>query len=185
MDEEELEITLETPRLDRPRWPRVLGTLGIVLGIIAFIDKLDDLLIPFLWTKKDWIHMVGPEVGEFVARSMPTARWVVFSSIVGMVLASILIAGSLHLRRHRRTGVRECRAWAWLAIAWVMVEAGRIIAWFGRYGDQVPVPPGTEWQGTAAFAIALALLIMLAYPIFLLLWLRRPDVKIEYLSWPN
>ena len=36
-----------------PRWPSVVGTIGIVIGIVLLIDTADDVLT-LQWTAEDW-----------------------------------------------------------------------------------------------------------------------------------
>ncbi len=93
----ELETTdpLATP----PRWPGVVGVTGIVLAILMFIDNLDDLVIPLLWSPDDWRGLLGPGEAELVMGLMPPMSWMVPISLIGMALAVVLFLGSLRLRR--------------------------------------------------------------------------------------
>ncbi len=167
------------------RWPRVLGTIGVILGVIMFIDKLDDLVTRFGWSEEDWRRMFAPDVADLIVQAMPPVGWLVFSAVGGMVLALLLFIGSLVLRRRRRSGISLCRAWAWLAIVWTLLEIGRAIWWLERYAGDIPGVPLAAWQGFAAFGIAVALVIMLAYPVFLLVWFARGDIRAEYQEWPD
>ncbi len=52
----------DAPASPPPRWPRVVGTIGAVLGAIMFVDKADDLaLIPLLWAGESRSLLLGPE----------------------------------------------------------------------------------------------------------------------------
>ena len=39
------------------------------------------------------------------------------------------------------------------------------------------------WQAATALGIGFALVLLLAFPVFLLVWLARPEVRAEYSSW--
>lgn len=165
------------------RWPGVVGTIGLILGAILFLDQIDDLLIPLVWTEDDWSRMLGPETAELVVRSLPPPAWLVTSSLVGMALAALLVVGSSRLRRRRRSGVTLCRTWSWLAIAWVAIDMASALWWLQAHADEIPGLASTGWQGYAAFGIVVALVVMLAYPVFLLVWLSRPEVAAEHAGW--
>lgn len=168
----------------KTRWPEVIGILGIILSVIIFVDKLDDL-VTLTWTEEEWKRFVGADLAVVVVSALPPVAWRLVSSLAHMALAVLLFVGSLALRRRRRVGVSRCRAWAVLAIAWVAVEIGWAIWWLSRYsGGIAGVSPAT-WQGYAAFGIAVALAILLAFPAFMLIWFARHEVRAEYHTWPG
>lgn len=166
-----------------PPWPRVVGTVGIVVAVIMFLDQLGDLLVPLVMNEGFWRRFLAPDLAEFVARAMPGPGWLVLTSLIGMALAVLLFVGSLRLRRRLRSGVRLCRTWAWIAIAWVAIEIGRAFWWMAEYGDELAGLAGTGWEGSTVLGLLLALAILLAYPVFLLVWLARPPVRTECLTW--
>ncbi len=167
------------------RWPRVVGTIGIILAVIMVVDQVDDVITYLTWSPQDWRRIFAPEVADLIVQAMPPLAWLVVSAVVGVGLGLLLFVGSIFLRRRRRGGVTLCRVWAWLAIAWAVLEMVRAISWFKGYsGDLAGVPVGA-WQGYAVFGIAIALVVMLAYPLFLLLWFGRPDIRTEYEEWPD
>lgn len=170
--------------LPRSRWPEVLGILGLILSILIFVDKVDDLLT-LTWTEEEWTRLVGRELADLILRTLPPLGWRLASILAHVALAVLLLTGSLALRRRRRSGVSRCRAWAVLAIGWVVVEMGWAVWWLSRFeGEIMGVAPAT-WPGYAAFGIAVALVVLLAYPVFLLIWLGRSDIRAEYESWPG
>ncbi len=173
----------ETPA-PTTRWPKVVGTLGVILGGIMFVDKADDMiLIPLMWGGDSRSLLLGPEMGEIVARSMPNVVGFILYLLLGMLLGLMLIIGSLRLRRRSPSGVTLCRAWAWLSIVWLAAGMTVALWWLGDYGDEVASVAGTGWHSTAFSGTLLALAILLAYPVFLLVWLSRAPVKEEYLTW--
>ena len=40
-------------------WPRVVGSAGVVLGVLTIIDTLDDLLFQLFTSEEDWAAWVG------------------------------------------------------------------------------------------------------------------------------
>jgi hypothetical protein len=147
-----------------------------------FLDKLDDLLL-LGWTEDDWARLLGAEIAALVVRALPPAAWRLVSALIQMALALLLFSGSLALRRHRRAGVSRCRLWAWLAIVWSVSAMGVGLWWVSRYVGGAPDVSAVYWYGSATFGIIVALSILLAYPVFLLYWLSRDDVRDEYRSW--
>jgi hypothetical protein len=172
----------EPAALESPpsRWPRVIGTIGVILGAIMCIDKLDDLLlIQFLRSEEKWSGMVGPELAELIVRTIPPVSWMISSGLIGMALAILLIVGSIRLHRRRQSGVGLCRTWSWLAIAWVGVEMVRTFWWFRIHGGEVRRFASSGWEEAAYFSVAVAFVVLLAYPVFLLVWLWRHPVVLE------
>ena len=167
------------------RWPRVVGTIGIILAVIMVVDQVDDVITYLTWSPEDWRRLFAPEVADLIVRAMPPLGWLMVSAVVGIGLGLLLFVGSIFLRRRRRNGVKLCRVWAWLAIVWAVLEIVRAISWFKGYsGDLAGVPVGV-WQGYAVFGIVIAMAVMMAYPLFLLFWFGRHDVRTEYEEWPD
>ncbi len=171
------------PAAREARWPKAVGTIGIVLGVLIFLDKLDDMLLPLMWSEEKWQELLAPNVAEFVVRTLPPPAWLVTTGLIWMALALLLIAGSTRLRQHRRSGVTLCTRWAWLAIAMLGLETVRSIWWLSRHlGELQALVPG-GWEGTAVFAAVVALMVMMAYPVFLLFWFSHPPVRDDYFAW--
>ena len=167
----------------QPRWPQVIGTIGIVLGVLIFLDQVDDLWMGLTWTEEDWGRIFAPEMAEFMAMALRPTGWQLASTVIQMGLGLLLVVGSLGLRRRRRSGIAVCRSWAWLAIAWAVADIGWAVWLLSRYAGEIPSVPLVNWHTAAALGTGFALVLLLAFPIFLLVWLARPDMRAEYLSW--
>lgn len=173
----------EPPAEPLPRWPKVLGTIGAVLGALMFVDKADDLLlVPLLGADHGWRLLLGPELGDIAARSMPRAAWLFLYILSGGLLGLLLVIGSLRLRHRQRSAIALCKAWAWLSIGWLAVGLAGSLWWLARYSAEISRYAGPGWD-KGAFSGALVALILLAYPVFLLVWLARAPVREEYQSW--
>lgn len=170
------------PRIPR-RWPRAIGTIGIVLGVLILIDPLDDLLFRLFWAEPDWLRFLSPAMAELVVSVMPPLEWQLAQAAAQLALGVLLVAGSLRLRRYRRSGARLCRTWSWLAIGWIVVLAGWALWQLPLYSARITDVAGRGWQPIASFGALLALALLLAFPVFLLVWLSRPDVRAELETW--
>ena len=166
------------------RWPTVVGTIGIVVAIVLLIDTVDDVMT-LRWTAEDWRMIFAPNVADLIARSMPPVAWRLFSAAAQTGLAVLLFVGSVGLRRHRPVGVSLCRLWSWLAIVWVMVQMARGALWLRQLGGEVPVLGVVSSQAFALVGVALAVAILLAFPVFLLVWLSKAAVRAEYETWAD
>lgn len=166
-----------------PRWPRVIGTIGIVLGVLIFLDQIDDLWMGLTWTEEDWRRFFSPEMAALMATALRPAGWQLASTVIQMGLGILLVVGSLGLHRRLRFGLSLCRSWAWLAIAWVIIDIGWDIGQLSRYRGEIPGLPIVSWQTAAALGIGFAVVLLLAFPVFLLVWFARPEVRAEYSSW--
>ena len=177
---------MQSTPVKAPRWPKGLGAFGILVAVLMFFDHLGDLG-PLSWSRQDWIRHVPelaerPELVDLVMQAMNPA-WIVPVSLLGMALAGLLLAGSVNLRQQRHRGVVQCRVWSWLAIAFMVFEGGRRLFWLTGHFEEVWAieSSGNPWWEYIVVAVVLALL---AYPVFLLVYLSRPSIRNQYAGWP-
>ncbi|MDH3255052.1 MAG: hypothetical protein OEM62_08685 [Acidobacteriota bacterium] len=164
-----------------PRWPSVLGSVGIVLSILMLIDQIDDIVV-LTWTEEQWSRVIGPGLGATVSGALPPPAWLILSMVVGSALALLLLAGSLALRRRRRSGIRLSRLWSASAILWTVLSFAWAAWWLSDLDEKSP-DLLAGWQWSTVMAMLIGLVILLAYPVFLLLWFSRPDVRSHYSQW--
>lgn len=170
------------PDAPATRWPVVLGVLGIVLSLLTLFDQVGDLLVLTV-SEGNWSRWLGPEVASLVSRVMPPKWWIVITSLVWSALAVLLLRGSLALRLRRRSGVSLCEIWCGLAIVWIVVDFNLGLWWLRRVRGELPMPSSGIWQGAAVFGALFGLVLLLAYPVFLQVWLKRAVVIAEYGAW--
>ena len=168
----------------RPQWPKVVGTIGIVLGALILLDQLDNLAV-VSWTEDDWGRIFAPDIAELIVRSVPSTGWLLLTSMVQMGLGVLLMVGSLALRKRALPGIYMCRFWAWLAIAWSVFIMGRATWWLLQNAGELLGVPLARWQAYGMLGIGLALVLLLAFPVFLLVWFSKHEVRSEYETWSS
>ena len=166
------------------QWPVIVGTVGLILGVLMVLDQLDDLAT-LGWTAQDWARVVGPRIGAVIADYMPPSAWRITTLLVQLGLGVLLCFAGLRLRHRQQSGVRLCRMWAGLAIAWAAISLGIAAWWLLSCGSSVPGAELVNWQAWALFGIGIALVILTAFPVFLLIWFQQPGVRAEWRDWPD
>ena len=71
------------------------------------------------------------------------------------------------------------------AVAWVVIQTVRGAVWLRQFGDDLPSVGAVTPHAYALFAGALAVAVLLAFPVFLLVWLSRPAVRAGYERWAS
>ena len=128
---------------------------GLVLAVFSFISQANDLLARLVWTETDVSKMFEADTAEWVTRSMPPQAWLISSSVAGMALAVLLFVGATRLRQRVAAGVRLCRVWAWMAIAWGLTEMALALVWIVVFFGELPEGSGSDWLGRLSWASAL------------------------------
>ena len=169
--------------LTRSKWPTVVGTLGVILGVLMIIDTLDDLLFQLFTSEQDWAAWVGSDIAQTIVVSMPPMGWQIVSAVIQICLGCVLVAGSLRIRRRQASGVQMCRTWATATAAWVVLSLGFSLWWIGQISGDLPGASEAEIEAAAVWGIALAAVFLLAYPVFLLYWFSRDDIRTEIAIW--
>jgi hypothetical protein len=171
------------PHAGPTQWPGFVGVLGIAVSAVLFVDKAEELLTPWLWPQEAWRQRFTPAMANLVAETIPPMQWTLPASFVGMLLAVLLFVGSVGVLRRRQSGVRLCRSWAWLAILWGSAEVIIASVLLQRLALDAPQLAPEGWAGAVALGIFVALAMILAFPLFLLLWFRRETIRRETAHW--
>ena len=167
------------------RWPKMIGMIGIILGGLIALDQIDDLLIHLWWSEADWAGFVGPDIADLIMRASGSIYSRVFASIAQLCLGVLLVVASVRLRARRRSGASLSRTWAWLAVAYAIVEIGTAAFVLSAWSDDMAQIAGAGWEAWVAYGLWTALAMMLAWPLFLLIWFARQNVKSEVESWAD
>lgn len=172
-------------RVPSSRWPGVLGTAGVILGGLIVLDQVDDLLVFLWWDESDWARLFAPDVAEVIARAAGPVGWRLLSGLAQVALGTMLVVASVRLRGRRASGIRLSMLWAWLAIGFAVVEIAAAALLLARASGHVGLTAAGGLEAFAALGLALALALIVAWPILLLAWLTRPAVKAETAGWPD
>ena len=164
------------------RWPGVVGVLGMVIGAMMALSEAQEIVRILTWTEQDWQALLGPAWTESVVATLPSMPWQVASSVFELGLGCLLFVGAWWMFWRERRAIRACRSWAWLAIAYAAVIIVWVATWMPRYLQTVP---GVEQvsAGELYFGMMVAVAMLLTFPVFLLYWLARHDVRADYEVW--
>jgi len=176
----------ETPDVPRTSWPTAVGVIGIILGALGLLGGCCGVVYPFAWPAYvNFIKQqpnVPPEVIQQLEASTPPLMWSVASGVIGLVLAVMLLLGSIKVMRRRIEGVSLCRIWAWIQIPWAIIAiVANIVIQAQMMAKLQNVPTG----GAVGPIIggACGVIFGLGFPIFIVVWFSRKRVKDEIASW--
>jgi len=68
-------------------------------------------------------------------------------------------------------------------VAWVIVSMGLVLWWVGRIAGDFPGASQAQVESAALYGVALAALLLLAYPLFLLYWFSKDGIRAEAATW--
>jgi hypothetical protein len=184
----------------QPRWPGWLGGTAIAFAALTLGVSCCQS-----------IGLFGARLVPMGGLEMPAAPGIMAASVaidtvVTLVLAALLLMGAVGTLRHRQSGVRGLRRFAvarlvlvvpllLLSIAmvrpsvrWAAEIARAVVDWKEREG--VPVTEAereaTRQDEATPFQLAMSVAWPIAggaYPLFLILFLRRPEVAREVERW--
>ncbi|MBM4100170.1 MAG: hypothetical protein FJ260_09505 [Planctomycetes bacterium] len=185
---------------DKPRWPGWIGGTAIAFAVLTLVVSCCQS-----------VGLFGARLVPMVGLEMPAAPrimavTVAVDTVVTLVLAAVLLTGAVGTLRHRQSGVRGLRRFAvarlvlvvpllLLSIAmvrpsvrWAAEIAGSVVEWKERKGIAVTEAEreATRQQEATPFQLAMSVAWPLAggaYPLFLILFLRRPEVAQEVERW--
>lgn len=176
------------PAAPRPSsWPTVLGVIAIVLGALAVVGAVWQLVMPFvLGTFLDSLS-AGQTADPFAIQRNP---WMLVIQVIGLILAGVLIAIGVMLLQRRRRARRLGLAWAGIDIIHVFVGVGTgYLLQQAQWAQQQQSGTGTaaidsSEQIGALIGLGIGLIFGCALPVFMLIWLKRPKIKDEMMQWP-
>lgn len=170
-------------------WPDVIGIIAIILGGLGILSEIGNVLYPF----------IEPVMNRFLSRTMPPGTFqaflgfmpptliIMFSGMVKLVLAVVMLIGGIHLKNRRKLGVNILKIWSIIAIPWAVLEMGFASFLVRRMFPQLPhvVEWGPRTDILVQAGMVTGLLIMLSVPIFLLAWFGNRSVSTEVTSWKD
>ena len=103
------------------RWPTVIGVISMVYGILALIANGCGAASPF--ATPFFLQMSGMDAEKLTMS--PALVWVqVGSGVIGMVIAILLLAGSVSLLRRSTRSLGILKTWVALAIVTTLIGIG-------------------------------------------------------------
>jgi hypothetical protein len=103
------------------RWPTVIGVISLVYGILALIGNGCGAGSPF--ATPFFLQMSGMDAGQITMS--PALVWVqVGSGVIGMVIAVVLLVGSISLLRRSTRSFGILKTWVALAIVTTIIGIG-------------------------------------------------------------
>lgn len=185
-------------------WPKVFGIISIVLGSLGLATNAcsavsglvgGPLLASFMKQLPSNAPGSGANTAADLERMMDAMHpWMVVSGVLALgslFVSAWLLAAGIWLVKRRAAGVRQHINWAWVRIAMVLltvgVTAASQVATFdavrGIQGAQAGAPPA--WVNVAMSALQGLFLLAfgLAYPIVVLVYMRKEKVRAAVASW--
>ncbi len=187
---------------DSLKWPGLVGGLSIAFGIITLLSTccggVGMALLPFA------LGAAGVKMGPIPG---PIVGWLAFDVLASLALGFMLFAGGIAVLRRRAGGPRMLLRYAVARLVLVvpMLVIGLLLvptsaAWSAQFmeaqyaAQEEAGQPITEDQEAALEAArtptalsyvsaSIGPFLGCAYPIILLVWLRRPDVRATWERW--
>ncbi len=103
------------------RWPTVLGVLSMIYAGFAFLINGCGAVSPFFTPY--FLTMSGLDMGDF--QMAPWLLWTtVGSGAIGMIMAIVLLAGSISLLRRKRNALTILKSWVAITVVLSILGLG-------------------------------------------------------------
>ncbi len=175
--------TIAAPQ--RPaNWPTVIGTIAIVFGCLGSLQGVLGALSPLTTSLFSPFMIKGQ--AEVIQQ---TAVWNVASSLVGLVIAVLLLIGGIRITRKQLRAVLLLQCWAIAKILFALVAT---VVGYRSAQLQLEVvqnDPNVANFGAGFFSVfgAIGMIIgalwLCALPVFILVWFSRNKIKCEVAGW--
>lgn len=178
-----------THHLHQPQqtaWPTILGTVMLVLGVLAILGACLGLVLPLF---ADLFASILPEEDDAMLVAEGWMWYVISASIVLLMLAGLQIVASVGLLRRSGWAVRTCVAWAIAKIVVVTINAVpnsmMQMQQLSEQSDTAGLPGGMEpiIFAVLILSVLFGLLWGWALPVFSLFWFARSKIKLETAQW--
>jgi hypothetical protein len=149
---------------ERPAAVTVFGILNIVFGALGLLSMPCALFFMFAMP------------GKVMNPTRAVKAWLLFSSLIGFVVAILLIIIGIGLL-NLKAWARKCAVgYGWFAIVWGVLGTiiNLILVTSGAYGYSHEAAPGAM---SGMIGGTVGGLLGLIYPILLIVFMQRPNVK--------
>ena len=185
--------TITSPQ--RPtNWPKVVGTMAIVLGSGGILVGLWTAASPFAMRLIEWalkLSQPSAVVDRQVAVMEAGLPWTVASSLIATAIATLLLLGGIRLNKRKRSSMRLLKFWAVAKIPLVVIVTIAGVLMQELQFEVMGQSPGLTSMpfGGVFFDVMIVVSFVFglgwgwALPVFLLIWLSREKIKNEVAGW--
>jgi hypothetical protein len=166
----------ETPQAGRPTWPTIIGVVSIFLGVLSLACNLP---VGYFYTfHVDANYTFSPTQASLASLERPFTCGLLVQSTAGAILlfaAGILLIG-------RRTAARPLHlVYAWVTLAATAFDVmGTWIMFFANSSHSLGFADPTIVPWSLFYLVWCGL-----YPIFLLAWFNRKNVRQQVNEWKS
>lgn len=175
-----------------PSWPRTVGTIAVVFGVLGVLQGLLSGGAVVLMRLFRFEEMMAEAAGQAAPIG---AHWSygLTAAILTFALAAWLLSGGMMLAKRRASALNTLRGWAVAKMLFVLVQS--IFTYFiqqatmeqmqAQMSGQAGTPPymSTFMVMFGAISVLLGVAWGWALPVFFLIWFALPGVKRETASW--
>ena len=170
-------------------WPRVLGIIAIVLGSLGALGGCLRLAFPFVLGMLEDLASQGGGPDMF-GTMREWQGWNIAASMLGMVIAVLLIVEGLGLLRRRTWSIRFGYCWAVLKMMFVLFDS--ILGYFiqqemfqamANQGTPIPMFGPGFFKATGALGVVLGIAWGWALPVFMIVWFCRAKIRADIAAW--
>ena len=175
--------------IPRPQstWPVVIGVIGLVFSIMAVIGGCWGMASP--WVVEMFAKVIPDQEAAQLTSIRQLKYWIVGSSLLGSLVAVVLIVGSIGLIKRRRYSRRYVIAWAFLKIVFAIGAA--VLAYVTQQNQIAAMKNESQMASAPAGLLDLLGIITAivqfvwysALPLFMLIWFWRPKIRAEMEVW--
>lgn len=176
----------------RTTWPTVCGVIGIIWGGLSLMCGCAGYFsVAMMKWFASMVPAGDPEAEELAVQVHVMERFALATYVlttISLLLAVLLMVGSIGLLRRRRWSRKALSGWAMAGI--ILVLANLVYQYALHMATKArmselgsSMPPGSE----AIFIATLIAILVFgwAWPVFLLIWLSRPKIRDEVNRWDN
>lgn len=175
------------------RWPGVIGTICIILGVAAFLQGgFGILMVVFM---RGFVDMSGsPELEAQAAVGDEFFLQNMISNAGSMALALLVFVGGIMLLQRRRIAAKLLCSWAIAKILWSFVGgyigyqvASKTVEMTQAAQSQPTNPAGPDIaamvQSFSVLMVGAGVCWLWILPVFILIWFARQPIKAEIANW--
>lgn len=162
-----------------PVWPSAVGVVSIILGALGLLGNAWQVASVFLLKLALGSAAAGNSQTQIMFQVQSDhAPLAIAAGLIGLVASALLITTGAGLCGRRRWGVKIAKIW--IAVKVIAAAASAVQqALFFQAVSRALAAQGSSRSG-AGFDLAwlcIGLLIALAFPVFMLIWLGRDKVR--------